>query len=60
MNTLLVKYARIYGVDRFMAILSTCVYPDKLDEDLYPLKEGYLHMECLPQQIFHMDTPNDL
>lgn len=52
MNTLLVKYARIYGVDRFMAILSTCVYPDKLDEDLYPLKEGYLHMGPPPPTNF--------
>lgn len=44
MNTLMVKYAQIYGVERFIGILSTCIYPDKLSDDLYPLKEEYLHI----------------
>ena len=37
MNTLLLKHARINKVDRFVAILSSCIYPDMVDE--YPLKE---------------------
>jgi GDP-L-fucose synthase len=42
MNTLLVKYARIYGLKRFIGILSTCIYPDVVET--YPLKEEQLHL----------------
>jgi len=38
MNTLLLKYARRAGVERFIAILSSCIYPDTVDH--YPLSES--------------------
>lgn len=41
MNTLLLKYANINKVERFIGILSTCVYPDV--SEAYPLKETQLH-----------------
>jgi len=41
MNTLLVEYARYHGVKRFIGILSTCIYPDKMDT--YPMTEDMLH-----------------
>jgi GDP-L-fucose synthase len=41
MNTLLVEYARHYDVDRFIGILSTCIYPDVADS--YPMTEDMLH-----------------
>jgi GDP-L-fucose synthase len=42
MNTLLLKSAYKYGVERFIGILSTCIYPDKLDT--YPMSEEMLHL----------------
>jgi GDP-L-fucose synthase len=42
MNTLLVRLSYRYGVSRFIGILSTCIYPDKVDA--YPLKESDLHL----------------
>lgn len=42
MNTLLVEYAYKYNVKRFLGILSTCIYPDKVDK--YPLTEDMLHL----------------
>jgi GDP-L-fucose synthase len=42
MNTLLLKSAYKYGVERFIGILSTCIYPDKLDT--YPMTEDMLHL----------------
>lgn len=42
MNTLLLKSAYKYGVERFIGILSTCIYPDKLDT--YPMTEEMLHL----------------
>jgi GDP-L-fucose synthase len=41
MNTLLVDYSRKMGVDRFIGVLSTCIYPDVMDT--YPMKEEDLH-----------------
>lgn len=41
MNTLLLKYAHLYGVKRFLGILSTCIYPDISKE--YPMTEEDLH-----------------
>jgi len=42
MNTLMIKYARENNVQRFLGVLSCCVYPDIVDE--YPMKEDILHM----------------
>ena len=41
MNTLLIDYAHKYNVERFVGILSTCVYPDKVEN--YPLTEENLY-----------------
>lgn len=41
MNTLMVEYARHHGVERFIGILSTCIYPDKVET--YPMSEEILH-----------------
>ena len=41
MNTLLVKSAYKYGVERFIGILSTCIYPDSVVR--YPMVESMLH-----------------
>jgi GDP-L-fucose synthase len=42
MNTLVLKYAHKNNVKRFIGILSSCIYPDKLEE--YPMKENVLHL----------------
>jgi GDP-L-fucose synthase len=42
MNTLLLKYSLKYNVTRFIGILSTCVYPDKVKN--YPMMESDLHL----------------
>jgi len=42
MNTLLLEYARHNGVERFIGILSTCIYPDRVEN--YPMTEEMLHM----------------
>lgn len=41
MNTNLTKYAYKYGVKNFLGILSTCIYPDAVDE--FPIAETELH-----------------
>ena len=41
MNTLMIKYAREYGIKKFIGTLSTCIYPDVVDH--YPLVESDLH-----------------
>lgn len=41
MNSLLIENARKYKVDRFIGILSTCIFPDVMDS--YPMKEEDLH-----------------
>lgn len=41
MNTLLLKYSYKYGVSKFIGMLSTCIYPDIVEE--YPLTEDMLH-----------------
>ena len=41
MNTNVVKAARQYGVSKFIGILSTCIYPDKVSS--YPMSEDILH-----------------
>lgn len=42
MNTLLLKSAHKYGVERFIGILSTCIYPDSVIK--YPMSESMLHL----------------
>ena len=44
MNTMLMEESRLNGVERFMGILSTCIYPDQLAESFYPLREEVLFM----------------
>lgn len=41
MNTLVLKYAYVYGVRRFIGVLSTCIYPDNISS--YPITEDMLH-----------------
>lgn len=42
MNTNLLRLSYKYNVKRFIGILSTCIYPDKVDE--YPMTEDMLHL----------------
>lgn len=42
-NTHVLSYAHLYGVKRFTGILSTCIYPDTLPDEYYPLSEECLH-----------------
>jgi GDP-L-fucose synthase len=40
-NTLVLKYAYLSGVKNFLGMLSTCIYPDYIEQ--YPIKESDLH-----------------
>ena len=42
MNTTLLSLAHKYCVERFIGVLSTCIYPDKVNE--YPMKEEVIHL----------------
>lgn len=42
MNTLVLEYSRKFNVNRFIGVLSTCIYPDVVD--VYPMKESDLHL----------------
>jgi GDP-L-fucose synthase len=42
MNTLLIHYAKKYKVERFIGILSTCIFPNVMKS--YPMKETDLHL----------------
>jgi GDP-L-fucose synthase len=42
MNTNLLRFGYKYGVNRFIGILSTCIYPDTVET--YPMRENMLHM----------------
>jgi GDP-L-fucose synthase len=42
MNTLLLKYSLKYNATRFIGILSTCIYPDVVEN--YPMLETDLHL----------------
>ncbi len=44
MNTNVIHEAYKYGVKKLIGVSSTCVYPDALPEDYYPLEENYLHL----------------
>ncbi len=46
MNTLVLDAALQYNVNRFIGMLSTCVYPDVLPEEFYPMKENCLHLNA--------------
>jgi len=41
MNTNILRASRSYNVKRFIGILSTCIYPDKVNT--YPMTENMLH-----------------
>lgn len=41
MNTFVLKYAYEFGVQRFIGVLSTCIYPDNIST--YPITEDMLH-----------------
>jgi len=41
MNSLMVKYSHLYNVERFLTMLSSCIYPDVIEH--YPLQEKDLH-----------------
>lgn len=41
MNSLLIEHARKSDVKRFIGVLSTCIYPDVVEN--YPMKEDKLH-----------------
>jgi GDP-L-fucose synthase len=47
MNTFLLKYSRIYNVNKFLGTLSSCAYPDISDH--YPLVEQDIH-NSLPHE----------
>jgi len=44
MNTILMEESRKEGVERFIGMLSTCIYPDSLSRAYYPLQEEVLFM----------------
>lgn len=44
MNTVIMEECRKNGVERFIGMLSTCIYPDALSEAFYPLREEVLFM----------------
>ena len=41
MNTLMLKYSYLNSVERFVGVLSTCIYPDTVD--VYPMQLEDLH-----------------
>jgi len=41
MNTYVLRYAHQFGAEKFIGMLSTCIYPDVVDR--YPLNEADLH-----------------
>ena len=44
MNTNLVEVSKDMGVNQFIALLSTCIFPDSLPKDHYPMKEQMMHL----------------
>jgi GDP-L-fucose synthase len=51
-NTNVIRYAHKYGCRRFIGTLSTCIYPDKLQESDYPLSEEKLYEGQPPDSNF--------
>ncbi len=50
MNSLMVKYSYINRVDRFIGILSSCIFPDVMEK--YPMVETDLHLGPPPESNF--------
>lgn len=50
MNSLIVKYSYLNNVDRFIGILSSCIFPDVMEK--YPMIETDLHLGPPPQSNF--------
>lgn len=44
MNTFVTREAARSGVKKFIGVLSTCIYPDKLTDEQYPMTEDMLHI----------------
>ena len=44
MNTFVTRQAFKTGVKKFIGVLSTCIYPDKLSDEQYPMTEDMLHL----------------
>jgi len=42
MNTNILKWSRLTNISRFIGVLSTCIYPDSVEE--YPMTEDMLHL----------------
>ena len=51
-NSNTIRYAYANKCERFVGILSTCIYPDKLEDSLYPLSESNLHDGLPPKSNF--------
>lgn len=43
MDANILKWAEDFGTPKVIGMLSTCIYPDQLTEDQYPMKEELLH-----------------
>ncbi len=43
-NTNVLKCCHLLNIKKVIAILSTCIYPDKLEEKDYPIREELLHL----------------
>jgi GDP-L-fucose synthase len=43
MNTYMVKYARVFKVEKFVGVLSSCIFPDVVDH--YPMVEEDMHKD---------------
>ena len=50
MNSLIVKYSHLNNVDRFIGILSSCIFPDVMEK--YPMVESDLHLGPPPASNF--------
>tara|TARA_B100000029_G_scaffold256906_1_gene253683 strand:- start:6234 stop:7160 length:927 start_codon:yes stop_codon:yes gene_type:complete len=51
-NTNTCKASYLSGVKKFIGVLSTCIYPDSLESNLYPMSEKQLFNGPPPQQNF--------
>lgn len=40
-NTNVLHYAAVFGVDKVVSLMSTCIFPDRVDH--YPITEDFLH-----------------
>ncbi len=51
-NTNVCNAAYKFGVKNFIGVLSTCIFPDNVDESLYPMNENLLFQGPPPKQNF--------